>query len=259
MTKEGKEKKKGSCLKTILIVIGVIIVIGIIGSIAGGGDSDSAKESKPKDSVENVTKTPKAEESSEAPEPTEFPEPVAEHYEVDLSSGHYIAGKDIPSGTYNLVATAGNGNVSSSNMYQGGINEVMGTPGDEFTQETFNGLILPEGETLSLSGSVILHISSDDALVSKVVSRTVGQEVQTDLAVGNYTAGTDFPAGTYTIVCTGGQGNVSSDNMFDGGLNEVMGSGNDGLSVKQVNNVQLPEGVVLTVSGTNIQLVPVGE
>lgn len=144
-------------------------------------------------------------------------------------------------------------------MYQGGINEVMGTPGNEYTQETFNGLILPEGETLSLGGNVVLHISSDDALVSKVVARTVGQEVQTDLTAGNYTAGKDFPAGTYTIVCTSGQGNVSSDNMFDGGLNEVMGSENDGLSVKQVNNVQLPEGVVLTVSGINIQLVPVGE
>lgn len=35
MEKEGKEKKKGSCLKTILIIIAVIIVLGVIGSIFG--------------------------------------------------------------------------------------------------------------------------------------------------------------------------------------------------------------------------------
>ena len=35
MAKEGKEKKKGSCLKTILIVIAVIVVLGVIGSIFG--------------------------------------------------------------------------------------------------------------------------------------------------------------------------------------------------------------------------------
>lgn len=33
MAKEGKEKKKGSCLKTVLIVIAVIVVLGVIGSI----------------------------------------------------------------------------------------------------------------------------------------------------------------------------------------------------------------------------------
>ena len=38
MAKEGKEKKKGSCLKTILIVIAVIVVLGVIGSIVGGDD-----------------------------------------------------------------------------------------------------------------------------------------------------------------------------------------------------------------------------
>ena len=38
MAKEGKEKKKGSCLKTILIVIVIIVVLGVIASIAGGDD-----------------------------------------------------------------------------------------------------------------------------------------------------------------------------------------------------------------------------
>lgn len=37
-----KEKKKGSCLKTILIVFGVFIIIGVIGNLAGGNDKDTS-------------------------------------------------------------------------------------------------------------------------------------------------------------------------------------------------------------------------
>lgn len=39
------KKKKGGCLKTILIVFGVFVVIGAIGSLAGGGKSEPKKVS----------------------------------------------------------------------------------------------------------------------------------------------------------------------------------------------------------------------
>lgn len=244
-----KEKKKGSCLKSLLIVIFVVIVICIIAAVAGGGSSESDNE---------TNEGSNSQASTAQAEPQESAAPATEHFEVDLSAGNYVAGVDIPAGTYNLTATSGSGNVSSSNMYSGGLNEIMGSPADEYTQETFNNLSLPEGETLSLAGTVVLHIVSEDAQTGNMSSRVIGNEVQTDLSAGNYTAGTDFPAGVYNIVSTGSSGNVSSDNMFDGGLNEVMGDGSDGFSVKQVNNVELPEGTVLTVSGASIQLVPVG-
>lgn len=255
-----KEKKKGSCLKTLLIVIVVVIVIGIIAAVAGGGSSESDNGTDEGNNSQASTTQTEPQESSEntSSEPQESAALATEHYEVDLSSGNYVAGVDIPAGTYNLTATSGSGNVSSSNMYSGGLNEIMGSPADEYTQETFNNLSLPEGETLSLTGTVVLHIVSEDAQTGNMSSRVVGSEVQTDLSAGNYTAGTDFPAGVYNIVSTGSSGNVSSDNMYDGGLNEVMGDGSDGFSVKQVNNVELPEGTVLTVSGASIQLVPVG-
>ncbi len=216
--------------------------------VACGESSDQTEEAQ----TEEATTTETGQNADETAEP------VVEHFEVDLSAGNYVAGVDIPAGTYNLTATSGSGNVSSSNMYSGGLNEIMGSPADEYTQETFNNLSLPEGETLSLTGTVVLHIVSEDAQTGNMTSRVIGSETQTDLSAGNYTAGTDFPAGVYNIVSTGSSGNVSSDNMYDGGLNEVMGDGSDGFSVKQVNNVELPEGTVLTVSGASIQLVPVG-
>lgn len=58
MAKEGKEKKKGSCLKTILIVIAVIIVLGVIGSIFG-------EEEKPEKVADVNTDTQTEEPSTE--------------------------------------------------------------------------------------------------------------------------------------------------------------------------------------------------
>ena len=248
------KKKKGK--KWIVIIIVVIIILIIIGAAAGGsGDTNSATDQTSVSETETQTTDQQTQEDQTAEEPAE---PATEHFETDLTSGHYIAGVDIPAGTYNLTATSGNGNVSSSNMYAGGLNEVMGTPEDDLYIETFNNLQLPEGETLSVSSTLTLHIVSEDAQTGSMASRVVGNEVQTDLSSGNYVAGTDFPAGVYNIVSTGSAGNVSSDNMYDGGLNEILGDGSDGYSIKQVNNVELPEGTTLTISGTSIQLVSVG-
>lgn len=58
MAKEGKEKKKGSCLKTILIVIAVIVVLGVIGSIFG-------EEEKPEKVADVNTDTQTEEPSNE--------------------------------------------------------------------------------------------------------------------------------------------------------------------------------------------------
>lgn len=58
MAKEGKQKKKGSCLKTILIVIAVIVVLGVIGSIFG-------EEEKPEKVADVNTDTQTEEPSNE--------------------------------------------------------------------------------------------------------------------------------------------------------------------------------------------------
>ena len=241
------KKKKGK--KWLIIIIVVIVILIIIGAAAGSGTDTSQDPAQTTGQIDPAQDTQPADESSE---------PATEHFEADLTSGNYIAGVDIPAGTYNLTATSGSGNVHSSNMYSGGLNETMGTPADDFYTETFSNLKLPEGETLSLSSTLTLHIVSEDAQTGNMKSRTVGSEVQTDLSSGNYIAGTDFPAGVYNIVSTGSTGNVSSDNMYDGGLNEILGDGSDGYSIKQANNIVLPEGTTLTISGTSVQLVPVG-
>ncbi len=187
------------------------------------------------------------------------PEVAEEHYEVDLSAGNYTAGVDIPVGTYNLVATGGSGNVTSSNMFSGGLNEIMGNPADEYSIDSFNGLKMDDGVVLTLGGTVTLHLVSENAKLAGLTARTATGAAPIDLGAGNYTCGSDFPPGTYNVVATGGNGNVNSDNMFNGGLNEIMGTTNDGLSIMQYNNAIFEDGNVLSISGTSVQLVPVGE
>ena len=134
-TPEKKPKKKLKKWQIALIVVAVIVVIAAIGGGSGEGqgsntDADSQTTIQNTDDNEGAT-----EEDTSEPEPEKKEEPVTEHFEADLIAGNYIAGVDIPAGTYNLTATAGSGNVSSSNMYNGGLNEIMESPADEYSQD----------------------------------------------------------------------------------------------------------------------------
>ena len=76
------------------------------------------------------------------------------------------------------------------------------------------------------------------------------------LSNGNYVAGSDCEAGTYDIVAVSGNGNVSSSNMFSGGINAVMGTRNSDFYEKEYKNIKLPYGTELTVDGVTINLIP---
>ena len=79
-----------------------------------------------------------------------------------------------------------------------------------------------------------------------------------EFSSGNYTAGVDFPAGKYDIVAVSGGGNVSSSNAFSGGINAVMGTEEQNevadMYEQEYKNIDLPEGVVLSISGVTVRL-----
>lgn len=256
-----KKKQGGGFIKWVLIAF---IALALIGALFGGDDDKKATAPTNQTPKNNNQQSQEASskavsESENEQSEAEEPQSTEEHYEVDLSAGNYTAGIDIPVGTYNLSATGGSGNVSSSNMFSGGLNEIMGNPTDEYTIDSFNGLKLDDGVILTLGGTVTLHLTSENANVGGLTARSATDGVPVDFGAGNYTCGNDFSPGTYNIVATGGSGNVSSDNMYSGGLNEIMGTSNDGLSITQYNNAKFEDGNVLTISGTSVQLVPVGE
>lgn len=184
--------------------------------------------------------------------------PATEAYQTSLTNGHYTAGIDIPAGKYNLVAKSGRGNVSSSNLFQGGINAIMSaTPKTGTESSSFNGLTLKDGDVLTV-GSVVIDITSDAAEVSKIKPRENKDSKEVTLKDGNYTVDTDFPAGTYDIVAVSGSGNVSSSNMFSGGLNVVMSPKPPlEMYITEYKNVDLTQkDTTLKISGVTVKLVP---
>lgn len=77
------------------------------------------------------------------------------------------------------------------------------------------------------------------------------------LGNGNFEAGVDFEAGSYDIIAISGGGNVISSNMFDGGINAVMGVDQSfDFYEKEYKNIKLPQGTTLKVDGVEIKLVP---
>ena len=203
------------------------------------------------------------ETGSPAPVETPAPTPSTISFEQEFSSGNYTAGIDFPAGKYDIVAVSGGGNVSSSNAFDGGINAVMGTEDknelmDMYVQE-YSNIDLPDGTTLSISG-VTVRLTCDAASGAPLTPRNQVITETVDLGNGNFVAGEDFPAGVYNIVAVSGAGNVSSDNMFNGGLNAMMGTEEENqimdMYEQEYKNIDLPDGTTLTISGVQIQLVP---
>lgn len=195
-----------------------------------------------------------------ATEPSKTPETIA--VEMELSSGHYTAGIDFPAGKYDITAIKGGGNIISDNFTNGGINAMMGTEekdaGMGLYQQEYANINLPSGTRLSVSGlTVNIKCEAADGAPLSAREQTLTETVE--LGNGNFISGEDFPAGTYTITATEGNGTVSSDNLIDGGINSIMGVEDPAAIIDYVpeyKNVELPEGITLSVNRVKITLTP---
>lgn len=132
-------------------------------------------------------------------------------------------------------------------MYSGGLNEIMGIKDDDMYQKSFNGAVLDKGVVLNIGGSLQLKLDSDAAQTNDMTSRQNTATEEYTLSAGNYTCGTDFEPGEYVITAVSGSGNVSSDNLYDGGLNEIMGTQADDTYITTFNNATFKEGNIITI------------
>lgn len=243
-------------------VLIAVVALAIIGAIAGNpGATDSPKTEPTGQKTEPTATKPieTTELTQEPTKPTETTEPIETVFE--LTDGHYTAGIDIPSGKCDVVALEGNGNLSSSNLLTGGVNEMFGVKDETgYYTESFNGLKLPEGTVLTVNGGLKIQLTFT-SVERGFSGRTYHEDQAIDLASGNYEAGVDFDAGVYRIVAVSGNGNLSSSNIFDGGVNEMFGvDDGSGWYTPEIQNVTLAEGVELTVSGgLSVRLIPATE
>jgi hypothetical protein len=76
----------------------------------------------------------------------------------ELTTGNYAVGVDIPRGKYNVKALSGMGNFQGKVKSQqyGSLNEILGT---EMGSLTYSNLKLDLGDTINISGSVVLEFT----------------------------------------------------------------------------------------------------
>jgi hypothetical protein len=233
-------------------VIIAIIFIVIIANLGGNkGKTDDGSSAVPNTTASQTDKNTLQTESAK-----DDLSNVAKEY--TLTAGYYTAGIDFPAGKCNVTAISGTGNLSSSNMYSGGINAMFGIDdGTGLYTGSFNGLQLPSKTTLSLNGvlKIKLEYTSVD---SNFTGRIYDESAAITLKDGNYEADTDFTAGIYKISAVSGRGNLSSSNMYNGGMNEMFGvDDGTGMYNNQFLNANLEKGVTLSISGgLTIKLIP---
>ena len=122
---------------------------------------------------------------------------------------------------------------------------------------SFNGLKFPEGTQLDISGGQTVSVEFTQ-VDSSYSGRNYNEGKAVNFTNGNYLSGTDFPAGTYNLKAVSGTGNISSSNLFSGGINEMFGV-NDGTGLYSPSfaNVDLSEGIELEISGgVTVMLIP---
>lgn len=180
----------------------------------------------------------------------------SEPYAFTAQAGNYLADKDFPVGSYTVSVVSGSGTIASDVSELSAAGPMALQAGDAVqTELTFNSV-----NTLHVSGTLTLSLTSSAAKVNGFTGRKVTDATRYSMAPGfDYTAGTDFPAGTYTITATQGNGSVTSNNAEAGGIDEIMAATGTSDAVSKVVNVALPAGTVLSVTGADIILEPSGD
>lgn len=132
----GLKSKKVEVVKFLMIIIGIIIVMGIVATI--------------------ITATqPKINYMSSSPTATMNNKSLSNS--SVLSSGVYVAGQDFKGGKYNIIAVSGSGNISSSNMYTGGVDGEISSDNNGAYKE-YRNINLPNGTKLTISGDVSIKL-----------------------------------------------------------------------------------------------------
>ncbi len=122
--------------------------------------------------------------------------------------------------------------------------DIENNSNDVAEQNTVTSTEAGETETNTTEEVITEEITTEEVIL---------EPFETELSAGHYEVGIDIPEGTYNLKCISGQGNVYSDGIFSGGLNEIMSTDtSDGFSIDSFKNVSLSNGEVLTVLSTAV-------
>lgn len=183
-----------------------------------------------------------------------------EDYEIQLGSGNYVVGVDIPVGVYDLSIESGVGYFESyfsrsyNNYYYYEVYDLIDKYSNTHGYEMYD-IMLPEGTVFIVSGMTV-NMTSAKAEVSTKGTRSNPLQNEVTLQPGMYAAGKDFESGVYNVVAVEGTGYVESDSYeYSGILNEYFSDVKNGFYINEYKYVEFEDGNVLQTEIV-IKLVP---
>ncbi|MGI6094484.1 MAG: hypothetical protein ACOYBL_03530 [Lachnospiraceae bacterium] len=247
-----------------LIIVIVIAVVNLIPPIF------SALQDELGTNLENMDIFSDSEEdyTEEEYDPYEYLEEklpeTGDSYQTVLTAGYYIVGADIPAGNYRAVVQKNQGSVYLEDDARGiYLGEYLGDGayGDDVTE--IEDLRLFPDARLNVSGGLEVELVSENAQISEMspVQENPVTEV-TGLSEGVYTAGIDFPAGTYDLAAVEGYGNVDLKYIENDGDEYYQDcyyldtNPNQTYDPVLIQHVVIPEGYFLNIEGLSIELRP---
>ena len=188
---------------------------------------------------------------------TNVPEIDYSHVQTEWSigEGYFVAGIDIPAGTFDVVATGGIGYLSSPND---SANLRDDSYNDDFYSTSYKNFNLQVGDILEAKGVQVALTYSK--VLSDVSGRTYDDSMSIKLTPGNYTVGKDIPAGIYNVKYISGDGGFVSSDRNEGDYiinSNIDGDPSTGEYVDLVHNIQLIDNEEFTVtSGLTVAYIP---
>lgn len=154
-----KPKKKGSCLKTILIVIAVIVVLGVIGSIAGGDDEPKKVENTNTENTQTESTSTETTSEPQEDEQTVFgPGETAEMNGIQVSFVGYEenVGSEYNAPTEGNVFVLANFEISNNSDSEISVSSMMSFEAyaDDYALNYSLGALMSKTDGTQLDGTI---------------------------------------------------------------------------------------------------------
>lgn len=147
------------------------------------------------------------------------------HYEKVLTAGEYIVGLDLPEGIYQVSIQKGKNSLSIKNRKQS-ISQYdfykIDAKADDNFYKTEEEVHLYQGSYVKIDQGGTMKFVTDCAqmdLMKHPAKNTLKKKIQ--MTEGKKTAGKDFPAGSYDVICMEGKGSIRTKYTPEGNSYEV--------------------------------------
>ncbi|MBR3167975.1 MAG: hypothetical protein IKF18_04735 [Erysipelotrichaceae bacterium] len=245
--KNRDQQNRDSRRKVILTIVLTLIIILTAVAIVAGVVYFKKNEPAPANYQPTATTEPSA-----SNEPVD---PDSEITVLYLQSGNYIAGTDIPCGTYDVEVIRGNGWMSSDNEDEW-VSTTIGLSEEYGYTSTFQNMLLEDGDTFTINGP-ILKLTSDDASKEELPGREPWSDQGYELSSGNYRVGRDFEEGTYDIFYKSGEGYFETDSEVEGGCSNSFGTESE-WDTLVFYHCYLPNGAKIQINNLTVEIYPSG-